>query len=52
MKGLMKYLKSETFLFLVVIGGLCLFLWMKMNKHYNHVLDGTKYQIQKKDPRK
>jgi len=52
MKVLMKIFKNETFLFLFVIGGLCLFLWIKMNKHYDEVLDGTKYQIQKKDPRK
>ncbi len=46
-----KFLDKDALLFLIIIGILCGIIWYRTDKHYDKVLEGTKYQILKKDPR-
>lgn len=46
-----KIFKSDTFWILFIIFGFSALVWYRISHFYDKVLDGTKYQIHRKDYR-
>ena len=46
-----KFLNSEVFWFFLFMGIVTSLMWTRMSSHYDKVLEGTKYQVHKKDYR-